>query len=97
VEKLYRLRRQRDVVLRPGQQQPQPATPLAANNSPATPPENAADATAEESASINSASAETESAQAAAIETWSDDPQLRRAVNHLQEKIETKDVALRKE
>jgi carboxyl-terminal processing protease len=99
LEKLHRLRRLRDVVLRPGQRQPQFNTTDDVNREVSVPESDPADPdvvlakTAEDGAK----EPPQPSPQAAGIRKWSDDPQLRRAVEYLQEKAPPKELAVRKE
>jgi hypothetical protein len=80
LEKLYRLRRQRDIVLRPGQTPP----PLASWD--ASEESTDEDAAAEE-APVEDEGSETPEPPPVKIERWSDDPQLQRAIEHLREKL----------
>jgi carboxyl-terminal processing protease len=95
LEKLYRLRRQRDIVLRPGQ-----ALPPIASFIPET------SSTPEESSDELSAAAdpddppleeegqpETPEPPPVKVEKCSDDPQLQRAIEHLRGKLEKKPLS----
>jgi carboxyl-terminal processing protease len=84
LETLYRLRRQRDIVLRPGQAAP----PLATIVHPEESSESAAAADLEELPSEDEADSETPPPTPVQIEKWSDDPQLQKAIEYLQAKLE---------
>ncbi|MBW3599012.1 MAG: S41 family peptidase [Planctomycetes bacterium] len=89
-EKIHHFRRQRDIVLRLGEEPPPYEFRI-------TQPDDGTDAPdPEDDGDAETSQPKPPPGQADAIEKWSDDPQLRRAVEHLQEQIETKELAARK-
>jgi carboxyl-terminal processing protease len=98
-EKLHRLRRLRDIVLRPGQTRPTFASTDDSNREVSSPASDPADpdVVLAKAAQEDSKKSDQPSDQAAHIHKWSDDPQLRRAVEYLQEQAPPKELAVRKE
>jgi carboxyl-terminal processing protease len=90
LEVLYRLRRQRDIVLRPGQEAPPLASLVAPEENPH---DGSAAADVGEPPLEDEAESETPPPTPVKVEKWSDDPQLQKAIEHLQGKLESSDLA----
>jgi carboxyl-terminal processing protease len=86
-EKIHHFRRLRDIVLRPGEEPPSYEFRVSQGEDEGVLPEEV-----EANGAADDAPAPPPG-QAESIEQWSDDPQLRRAVEYLQEKIESKELA----
>lgn len=93
IVRIHQLRRQRDIVLRPGEQAPEFEFRVA-------PAQNGSDLPDEEAPTEDDTEEKTEEVddphQAEKIQKWSDDPQLRRAIERLQEQVKSKELALRR-